>query len=65
MVQQLRTTWVAAFALALLVAALVAAVSPRPTAVLAATEGDSTGICVHLRPLNPTDEYCLWLSRQA
>ena len=65
MVQQLRTAWVAALTLSLLVAALLAVVAPRPTAVVASPQGDSTGICVHLRPLNPTDEYCLWLSRQA
>lgn len=61
MVHQLRTAWVVAALLA--VALLAATVTAATTeAVPRADDDDPAGVCVHLRAVDPHNEYCLWLT---
>ena len=62
-----RTTPVSVLVLALTVfaASVVAllALAREPAAVLAADD-DPAGVCLWLRPIDPHNEYCVWLTQQ-
>lgn len=62
MIHQLRMTWAVAV---LLAAALLAATAMAVTAdpVARADDDDPAGVCIHVRRLDPTHEYCVWLTR--
>lgn len=65
MARRTATVSVVLLALAVLAASLASllALQASPTPVLAADD-DPAGVCLWLRPVDPDNEYCLWLTRQ-
>lgn len=61
---QVRIVGIMALALVVL-ATSVATLLASPPPSLQASDDDPAGICVHLRPLDPDHEFCLWLTRVA
>lgn len=61
MVERLRIAWFVAVVVAAALLAPAAATTAPDHA--RASDDDPAGVCVHVRRVDPDNEYCVWLTR--